>query len=493
MANTIGERLKQAREAKGLSLEQASRAIHVRPHYLEALENDDRAALPSNVQGRGFLRLYADLLDLPIEPLLASWDGIATLPDLNDQVYEPTVEIPLEELEEVPSTDPDLSTASEDAPSSEPVIVERKPAEEGSQAIFREIGHTLRVQRELLGLSLPEVERFTRLRQHYIQAMEEGRMDGLPSPVQGKGMLSNYAAFLNLDEEAVLLRFAEGLQTRRIERLPKPESQSLFNTKKKPARRAPFWKRFLTPDLIFGVGLAAIILLFVLWTSARIDTQNRSQAEPTAPAISEILLTPEEFRSKLAATIDPTIGPIPEETAVDQSNPNVISPENSATPDGNGIETNSQGSENPAVEQGQGLPSTNNTFSLPTATLAPINDDPLQVYIIAHARAWLKVSTDGKVAFLGRVIPGNAYAFSGEKQVELLTGSGAAIQVIYNQNDLGRLGLTGEVVGLIFAAEGIMTPTPAFTATPTQAPPATITPLPSPTLPATPTVTPFIP
>jgi len=128
-----------------------------------------------------------------------------------------------------------------------------------------------------------------------------------------------------------------------------------------------------------------------------------------------------------------------------------------------------------------------------TPTIAPIDNAPLQVYIVARQRAWLRITVDDKVKFLGRVIPGNAYAFSGDKAIELLTGNAAGLQVFFNQNDLGALGMTGEVKGLIFTQEGILYPT--FAVLPTRTPSAeeTITPPPSPTLPVTATVTPLIP
>ena len=58
--------------------------------------------------------------------------------------------------------------------------------------------------------------------------MEKGHLDDLPSPVQGRGMISNYANFLNLDGESVLLRFAEGLQLRRLERNRRSKSREPF-------------------------------------------------------------------------------------------------------------------------------------------------------------------------------------------------------------------------------------------------------------------------
>ena len=45
-------------------------------------------------------------------------------------------------------------------------------------------------------------------------------MDELPSTVQTRGMLSNYATFLDLDVDALLLRFADALQARHRERNP---------------------------------------------------------------------------------------------------------------------------------------------------------------------------------------------------------------------------------------------------------------------------------
>ena len=125
--------------------------------------------------------------------------------------------------------------------------------------------------------------------------------------------------------------------------------------------------------------------------------------------------------------------------------------------------------------------------------IIPVKDSkPLQIYIITSDRAWVHVIADKKTVFNGRVQPGNAYAFSAETQIELVTGNAAALQVFFNQEDLGTLGLFGEVSSLVFTDQGILTPTPLFTPTYTPTTLPTLTALPSPTVP-TPTVTPFIP
>ncbi len=70
MNETIGASLREAREKRQLTLQQASDIIKVRPHYLQALENDDLSAIPSAAQARGFLRIYAEFLGLQVADLL---------------------------------------------------------------------------------------------------------------------------------------------------------------------------------------------------------------------------------------------------------------------------------------------------------------------------------------------------------------------------------------------------------------------------------------
>lgn len=67
----LGERLRQAREAKGLSLKQAAQRLALRAKVLEALEGCRFQELPEPALARGYLRRYALLLGLDPEPLLA--------------------------------------------------------------------------------------------------------------------------------------------------------------------------------------------------------------------------------------------------------------------------------------------------------------------------------------------------------------------------------------------------------------------------------------
>lgn len=70
MSDSIGARLRQARELRHLTLPQVSESTKLRAHYLQALENDDYSAMPSAAQARGFLRIYAEFLELDLADLL---------------------------------------------------------------------------------------------------------------------------------------------------------------------------------------------------------------------------------------------------------------------------------------------------------------------------------------------------------------------------------------------------------------------------------------
>ncbi|HID84885.1 MAG TPA: helix-turn-helix domain-containing protein [Anaerolineales bacterium] len=67
METEIGQALRRARQARSLSLEQVSDALHIKPHYLRALEEGQWEDLPSPAQGRGFLRLYAAFLGVDLK------------------------------------------------------------------------------------------------------------------------------------------------------------------------------------------------------------------------------------------------------------------------------------------------------------------------------------------------------------------------------------------------------------------------------------------
>lgn len=485
-----GQFLRQIREAKKQSLEEAEAGTHIRRHYLTALEMGNPDALPSLTHARGFVRLYAGWLGVDPAAALAAWEGTsswpppsapsgASLPSPSPEGTHPQdAPLPPATTEDEPAVDQDesISAVPESAEWSPSPPAETVSGASQSRLILLEIGVTLRTQRQRLGISLADVEKHTHIRERYLEALETGDLNHLPSTVQARGMLLNYANFLSLDSDTILLRFADALQTRRLESLPslndrlneRMEGQTTPPQPKLPVRR------FFTPDLGFSAGLLVILIIFIVWmmTQFNLSDQQPVAVTGTVPSVSDMLL----------ATSSPAIPtPLTADTPLTAETP-LASP---------GAETTVAATFPPQPVEEPGI------TALPTVAeeagaIAAINSDPIQVYIVARERTFLRVTIDGVIKFNGRLIPGNAYPFTGSRSVEVILGSAGAVRLYYNQHELENLGQVGENALLTFTADGVVTPTPLPTFTPSP------TPLETPTAPVenteiTPSVTPFIP
>ncbi len=519
MPESIGQRLKKEREARYLTLEKASEVTRIRVIFLQALEADDYSALPSAAQGRGFLRNYAEYLELNIDEMIAEIQKNAPPVEVSGplpQVNLVETEIPplVNEKEEKPAPPfwtrwfgrrpkADSATEAESTAPPAPVAVveevteikaeeqsqpveaeqldvkeeakpsliskldalfrsriakpETKPSEEAAPVIetvvprsvptqpadiiFAEIGAQLRARREMISLTIDEVERHTKLRAVFVKALEDGAFDKLPSSVQTRGMLANYATFLDLDTDSVLLRFADGLQARRHEKYsetPRDKIQTEVTTS------MPLLRSFIAGDLVFGVVIIVMLVALAVWGVGRVVSSQ--DAEPTLPAAFAVIGgTPTP-----TALSDVTFAPVDE-------NPFATSTE---------------------------------ILSALDTPLTPVSGANVAVSVFAVERVFVRISVDGKIAFEGRLAPRESKLFEAEDQVVILTGNAAALRITYNGRDLGFMGSSGEVLTRVYLITGIATPTATIPPTPTNTPPVTSTPTPTRTPAVTPTQTP---
>lgn len=309
--------------------------------------------------------------------------------------------------------------------------------------MFARLGAQLRERRETLNLTREEIERHIHLRAHYLLALEDGNFNGLPSAVQTRGMLTNYAAFLGLDVDALLLRFADVLQARHREQHPLPPGARGRPAPRAPASLPPL-RGFMVADLM-AIVLVLLLAAFSIWGVQQVIQKN-AQVEPTAPAMLGVLPAP---------SLAPAGGTlVPTSELLDLGNATTTP----ALPEGP--------LEQPEIPEGVNV----------------------QVNLVAIERTYLRVIADGEVVFDGRVTPGTAYPFEAETQIEILAGNGSALRLTYNLRELGLMGGYGEVVNLIYTVNGVITPTPTVGPTATITSTPTITP--SPTQTPTPTRTP---
>jgi len=59
MSLTLGQKLRQAREERGITIGEVSEQTRISPHYIESIENDDYKTLPGGIFNKGFVKSYA--------------------------------------------------------------------------------------------------------------------------------------------------------------------------------------------------------------------------------------------------------------------------------------------------------------------------------------------------------------------------------------------------------------------------------------------------
>ncbi|NMB58773.1 MAG: helix-turn-helix domain-containing protein [Chloroflexi bacterium] len=477
-SSTVGEQLKSARITRKSSIDEVLTALHIKPYFIEALEENRFSDIPSQAQVKGFIRLYAGWLNLPPQPLLDILDGKESESASNSSEFT-TTSLPQEaSIKEIRDSE-NITSSSENVSkevfddtnasyiNKEEVISEEVTLEKvTSQLLFTQIGSHLVACREKLNISVEEIEKLTHIRAKYLTDMESGNFTEIPSLVQARGLLSGYSSFLNLDTDHLMSLFADALQLRRLELLPAQSAEESNKSAKKKKSvivkpEKPGFKRFLTLDFLLG-SMTIITVIVVAIIAAIQVTSNPSSNVSKPPPIAEVL------RDNPAANMTTTSTPTFVATGV-------INPESI------GMLPTSQPQNNFAPVDGT-----------PTSPVPNLGNDSMQVYIVPNQRVFLQVITGKKTAFLGRTVPGNAYPFTSNERIEVISGNAAGIQIYYNQRDLGTLGLPGQTLRLIFSKDGVVTPTISANVAPTSTPRATLTLRPSATQ-APPTVTPLIP
>lgn len=292
------------------------------------------------------------------------------------------------------------------------------------------IGAHLRQRREQLGLTLDEAERVTRIRAHYLQALEQDELEALPSAVQARGFLKNYADYLGLPPKEILQRFADQAGPRR--RLSRLQAAPIHPA----ARPGTFRRRWFSMDLLVAAVISVGTLALLMWGGGRLMTSLRLRTEQ---AQESAFLIP-------TGTASPS--PVP-----------------SAAP----IAASTQPASEPTV-----------TSTLPPL---PLPSGRVILRLIAEQRAWVRVLVDGRLSFQGRIAPGDVKDYSGDRIVEVSTGNGAGIRISWNGQDQGLMGGLDEVVTRLWTSAAMLTPTSTISPTTTSTVPPSATPSPSPTRP----------
>jgi cytoskeleton protein RodZ len=282
-----------------------------------------------------------------------------------------------------------------------------------------DLGSELKQAREAKGISLAEAEAATRIRERYLKAMEANDWAALPTQVQARGFLRNYAAFLGLDGDTILSRFGQATMRAGIALPPPPASGSAVRTADREG--AVFQPRdidiegrlaglpaWLSSDILIGVALALVVAIIGFGLLHFLSgNSDETSVVPTATLSLAPTLT--------SGAPQPTTGG---ETSSSESTSAVVTP----------------------------------TFDASTGSV--------QLTLEATEHVWVRVTVDGDRVLEGILAPGTPETWQGTQQITLETANGAGLGAVVNGQPLGPLGERGETLVLAWGPGGPLSPVP---------------------------------
>lgn len=155
------------------------------------------------------------------------------------------------------------------------------------------LGQYLKKERELKNITLAEIAKKTKVREHLLRAIEEEKFNVLPSAAYTRSFLSAYAKSVGLDPNDVLARYEIISQAG-------PLSSPRAVAQKGGFRR---WKPFAALKRKTGVfgGVVAVLVAITLIAFYLLSPRTPHQAGPPGPSISP--------RSELKPEALPSVSP----------------------------------------------------------------------------------------------------------------------------------------------------------------------------------------
>lgn len=258
------------------------------------------------------------------------------------------------------------------------------------------IGETLKRTREEKGISLDQAEEDTKIRKRYLKALEDEEYDIIPGMVYAKGFLKNYANYLGLNAEELMIEYKLLNKPNRETSEEKPDI-TVTITKKRAARRLN--RKIYRLTVIVAALSILIFALYTMISGSTEDNKNKIGKSGNGPQQTE------------------------QNKQIKQNN---ITPPNQSS--------NSQKQpENTSPDQ-------NNDKGMQTSGSVSI------VLSAKDQSCWAKVTVDGHTVYTGNIKPGTAKTFQGRERIKFRLGNAGAVDVTVNGQSLGTLGAYGQVV-----------------------------------------------
>ena len=289
------------------------------------------------------------------------------------------------------------------------------------------LGALLKSEREKREVSIEQITKLTRLRRHFIEALEAEDWKHLPAPVFVRGFIRAYARALNLDEEKVFDLY-EGTTPPDMS-VPQPVVAA------PAARKAPLY-------VVGVVVLLGVLVAVYFWRGERIPQPPETpQTEPAA----------ERSASVEPGQQSPTDSDDEALTAIEEA---VKNPDARLTTFLDDVyKPTDMLAEEPLAQYLTTAKSTSGPASKPAETgesLAAPSTELLTLNGIVKTRTWVKIYVDDQAPREFIFQPGSRPQWKAKKGFSVVVGNAAGIDFEFNGEEIKALGSLGQVVRLNF-------------------------------------------
>lgn len=283
-----------------------------------------------------------------------------------------------------------------------------------------DLGNDLRQAREEKGISLAEAAAATRIKERYLKALEANDWAALPTAVQARGFLRNYATYLGMDKDQVMASFSQVTRSARVSLPLSPTTDSPVPTTSENGavfrprdidieglREMPSW---LSSDILIGVALAVVVALLGFGLLSLVS--GNSDETPAVDTAAPVLVPP----ATVSASQPVTSTGVPPDTGT----------------------------------------------SVPTTPTFDASAGGVQLVLEATEHVWVRVTVDDAQVLEGILKPEDGpQTWQGTRQIKLETPNSAGFQAVVNGQPQGSLGERGQTVILAWGPDGPVTPAPA--------------------------------
>lgn len=277
-------------------------------------------------------------------------------------------------------------------------------------------GDTLRQARSYKGVTIREAETATRINRHHLAALEDEKFDGLPPLIYQRGIVKNYAVYLDLDPNRLLQLFEDARGTQPDD----PPKVVSLQPLEMPNHFAPNFA-----IIAFMVFVSAIVFA---WLYSAYFAPSDPASTPAGTIATVTPIDPDSLVIPSPTPAPPTATPTTEPTAEPTDEPTVEPTEEptvAASSEGDSTQTDESDSD---------------VIDEPTEEPTAVPDNVALIQITALADISVEIVADGVSVFNGDLASGESTEFYAGSTFKVFTSSGVNTQFTNDRGEVFQMG-----------------------------------------------------